>query len=274
MKMKKLLSLGMAMILSLSLVACSGGKDKSSSTEKLEQIKESGKLVVGIYPDYPPFEFHSTKSGKNKIAGVDKDLGEAIAKEIGVKAEFKEITFDGLIGAIKADKIDIVLSGMSPTPEREKSVDFSDLYYVGKNIVTVKEGEENKIKTVEELKDLKVAVQKGSIQEAYVTKLGCKFIKSLEAIPDVMTELKNGNVDAVVVNDTVGVLNMKEMGGLAKAKLNLPNDNADEGMAAAIKKDDNNKSYLEVINKAVKEFKENQFEKSLKENTDLATQSK
>ncbi|WP_300282855.1 transporter substrate-binding domain-containing protein [Peptacetobacter sp.] len=276
MKMKKLVSLGMAMILSLGLVACNGGEDKnstSSSTEKLEQIQESGKLVVGIYPDYPPFEFHSTKSGKNEIAGVDKDLGEAIAKEIGVEAEFKEITFDGLIGALKADKIDIVLSGMSPTPEREKSVDFSDLYYVGKNILAVKEGEENKIKTIDELKDLKVAVQKGSIQEAYITKLGCKSIKSLESIPDVMTELKNGNVDAVVVNDTVGILNIQEMGGLAKANLELPNDNADEGMAAAIKKGDN-KAYLEKINKTVKEFKANQFEKSLKENTDLATQNK
>ena len=135
----------MAMVLSLGLVACGGGEDKEASTsstsDKLEQVKESGKLVVGIYPDYPPFEFHSTANGSDEIAGVDKDLGEAIAKELGVEAEFKEITFDGLIGALKADKIDIILSGMSPTPERDKSVDFTDLYYTGKNIVAVKEGE-------------------------------------------------------------------------------------------------------------------------------------
>ncbi len=80
------------MVLSLGLVACSGGEDKEASTsstsDKLEQVKESGKLVVGIYPDYPPFEFHSTASGSDQIAGVDKDLGEAIAKELGVEAEF------------------------------------------------------------------------------------------------------------------------------------------------------------------------------------------
>lgn len=276
MKMKKLISLGMAMVLSLGLVACGGGEDKEASTsstsDKLEQVKESGKLVVGIYPDYPPFEFHSTANGSDEIAGVDKDLGEAIAKELGVEAEFKEITFDGLIGALKADKIDIILSGMSPTPERDKSVDFTDLYYTGKNIVAVKEGEEDKIKSVDELKNLKIAVQKGSIQEAYVTKLGCTSIKSLEAIPDVMTELKNGNVDAVVVNDTVGILNMQEMGGLVQANLELPNGDSEEGMAAAVKQDENNKAFLEAINKAVSNFKTNEFEKSLKENTDLATQ--
>ena len=267
MKMKKLISLGMAMVLSLGLVACSGGEDKEASTsstsDKLEQVKESGKLVVGIYPDYPPFEFHSTANGSDEIAGVDKDLGEAIAKELGVEAEFKEITFDGLIGALKADKIDIVLSGMSPTPEREKSVDFTDLYYTGKNIVAVKEGEEDKIKSVDELKNLKIAVQKGSIQEAYVTKLGCTSIKSLEAIPDVMTELKNGNVDAVVVNDTVGILNMQEMGGLVQANLELPAGDSEEGMAADVKQVVNNKSFLEAVNIALNNFKTNEFVKSL-----------
>ncbi len=56
----------------------------SSTSDKLEQQKESGKIVVGIYPDYTPFEIHSTANGSDQIAGVDKDLGEAIAKELGV----------------------------------------------------------------------------------------------------------------------------------------------------------------------------------------------
>lgn len=87
-----------------------------------------------------------------------------------------------------------------------------------------------------------------------------------------MTELKNGNVDAVVVNDTVGILNMQEMGGLVQTNLELPAGDSEEGMAAAVKQDDNNKAFLEAVNKAVSNFKTNEFEKSLKENTDLATQ--
>lgn len=272
MKMKKLLGLGMAAILSLGMVACSSGGEETEAANKLEAVKESGKLVVGLSAEYPPFEFHSTVDGEDKIVGVDADLAAKIAEEIGVEVEFKEMSFDGLIGALNADKIDIILSGMSPTPEREKNVDFSDLYYVGKNIIAVQEGKEDSITSLDQLKGMKIAVQKGSIQEGFVQELGCESIKSLQAIPDVMTELKNGNVDAVVVNDTVGLLSMQEMGGIVQANFKLDSSNSEEGMAAAINKKDDNAEFLEVINKVVNDFKANDFEKSLQNNIDLATQ--
>ena len=166
MKMKKLVSLGMAMVLSLGLVACGngGGEESSEAADKLDAVKESGKLVVAMSADYPPFEFHSTKDGADKIAGVDADLANAVAKEIGVDVEFKEMTFDGLVGALKADKVDMVISGMSPSPERKKNVDFSDVYYTGKNVLIVREGEEDKITSEDQVKSMKVAAQKGSIQ--------------------------------------------------------------------------------------------------------------
>lgn len=272
MKMKKLVSLGMAMVLSLGLVACGGGdKESSEAADKLDAVKESGKLVVAMSADYPPFEFHSTKSGSNKVAGVDADLATAVAKEIGVDVEFKEMTFDGLVGALKADKVDMVISGMSPSPERKENVDFSDVYYTGKNVLVVRKGEEDKITSEDQVKSMKVAAQKGSIQETYANKIGCTGLKSLESVPDLMMELKNGNVDAVIVNDTVGLINVNQIDGIALSNFNLPEGDAEESMAIAVKKG-NNEKYLEVINKAVKDFVANDLQKSLEDNSALAAQ--
>ena len=273
MKMKKLVSLGMAMVLSLGLVACGngGGEESSEAADKLDAVKESGKLVVAMSADYPPFEFHSTKDGADKVAGVDVDLANAVAKEIGVDVEVKEMTFDGLVGALKADKVDMVISGMSPSPERKENVDFSDVYYTGKNVLIVREGEEDKITSEDQVKSMKVATQKGSIQETYANKIGCTGLKSLESVPDLMMELKNGNVDAVIVNDTVGLINVNQIDGIALSSFNLPEGDAEESMAIAVKKG-NNTAYLEAINKAVKDFVANDLQKSLEDNSALAAQ--
>lgn len=271
MKMKKLVSLGMAMILSLGLVACNG-KEKESAN-KLEELKEKGKLVVAVSADYPPFEFHSTKSGSDEVVGVDADLAKAVAKEIGIEAEFKEMKFDGLVGALKANKVDMVISGMSPSEERKKNVDFSDVYYTGKEVLIVKEGQEDKIKTEDQVKDMKIAVQKGSIQEVYAKKIGCKSVKALEAVPDLMMELKNGNVEGVLVNDSVGLINVNQMDGIAISNFTLPESDIEESMAIAVQKG-KNKEYLEVINKVVKDFKENDLQKSLENNSALAAEVK
>lgn len=273
MKMKKLVSSGMAMVLSLGLVACGngGGEESSEAADKLDAVKESGKLVVAMSADYPPFEFHSTKDGADKVAGVDVDLANAVAKEIGVDVEVKEMTFDGLVGALKADKVDMVISGMSPSPERKENVDFSDVYYTGKNVLIVREGEEDKITSEDQVKSMKVATQKGSIQETYANKIGCTGLKSLESVPDLMMELKNGNVDAVIVNDTVGLINVNQIDGIALSSFNLPEGDAEESMAIAVKKG-NNTAYLEAINKAVKDFVANDLQKSLEDNSALAAQ--
>ena len=271
MKMKKLLGLGLAAVLSLSMVACSGGGEDASSANKLDQIKENGKVVIAVSADYPPFEFHSTANGSDEVVGVDIDLAKAIAEEAGVEVEVKEMAFSGLVDSLKSDKVDMVISGMSPTPEREEQVDFSDVYYTGHNVLVVREGEEDKVKSDEDVKNMKVAVQKGSLQENYVTNLGCTSIKSLEAIPDTMMELKNGNVDAVIVNDTVGMINTNQIDGIALSTYVLPDSDVEESMAVAVNKGEN-AEFLELINKAVADFKDNALQKSLEDNSALAAE--
>lgn len=254
--LKKLLSYGVVLGLAVSLVGCSGKSTDNQEANKLEEINKNSKIVIGTSADFPPFEFHKMVDGEDKIVGFDDLLAQEIAKEIGVEVEYKEIDFDGLIGALNADKVDVVLAGMSPTEERKKSVDFSDLYYISKNAVIVRDGDEDKIKTEDDLKKLKVGVQKGSIQENYVINtLGLDNAKSLTATPDLILELKNKNIDAIVSNESVCMINVKQYDGIKMSKSSIGED-LEEGMAVAIKKGENNKELIDLINKKIKELKD------------------
>ncbi len=85
-----------------------------------------GNLRIGIEAAYPPFAF---KTPDNRIQGFDYDIGEAICAEMKVQCEWQEVEFDGLIPSLKVRKIDAAISSVSITPDRLKSVDFSNSYY-------------------------------------------------------------------------------------------------------------------------------------------------
>lgn len=83
-------------------------------------------LIVGTNATYPPFEFLDDKS---EVTGFDFDLMAELSKRIGFKYEVLNMSFDGLIPALKSGKIDIAAAAMSATPARKKAVDFSNAYY-------------------------------------------------------------------------------------------------------------------------------------------------
>ena len=85
----------------------------------------SQKLIIGLDATYPPFEF---KDKNGEFQGVSVDLGKAFAKHLGREVEFRNIGFDGLMAALKSGAIDCVISSMTATDERLKSIDFSDPY--------------------------------------------------------------------------------------------------------------------------------------------------
>ena len=154
--MKKLLLLITAMVAAITLTACSGAK---TTKTKMDEIKEKGKIVLGVSPDYPPYEFTTTENGQKKVVGADIYLAQEIAKKLGVEVEIQEMAFDSLIAAVNANKVDMVISGVNPTEERKKAVDFSDIYYTGKGIFVVNK-DSAEIKSVADLKGKKVGVQK------------------------------------------------------------------------------------------------------------------
>ena len=270
MKLKKLLATGLAAIMVMGLVGCSSSKGSSSSassdasssaakTEKLQQIKDAGVLKVGTSAEYSPYEFHKVVDGEDKIVGFDDFLVQEIAKDMGVKVEYEDMDFDGLLGALQADKVDIVLAGMTPDEKRKKSVDFSDIYYTNSNVCIVAKGKEDTIKKSEDLKDLKVGVQKGTTQADYVTNtLGISDATQLKKIPDLMLDLQNGKIDVIVTGKAVAEINVKKYDNIAIGNTTV-GDEVAETAAAAIKKSGNgvdNTSFVKSINDTIKRLQD------------------
>lgn len=270
MKLKKLLATGLAAIMVMGLVGCSSSKGSSSSassdasssaakTEKLQQIKDAGVLKVGTSAEYSPYEFHKVVDGEDKIVGFDDFLVQEIAKDMGVKVEYEDMDFDGLLGALQADKVDIVLAGMTPDEKRKKSVDFSDIYYTNSNVCIVTKGKEDTIKKSEDLKDLKVGVQKGTTQADYVTNtLGISDATQLKKIPDLMLELQNGKIDVIVTGKAVAEINVKKYDNIAIGNTTV-GDEVAETAAAAIKKSSNgvdNTSFVKSVNDTIKRLQD------------------
>ncbi len=270
MKLKKLLATGLAAIMVMGLVGCSSSKGSSSSassdasssaakTEKLQQIKDAGVLKVGTSAEYSPYEFHKVVDGEDKIVGFDDFVVQEIAKDMGVKVEYEDMDFDGLLGALQADKVDIVLAGMTPDEKRKKSVDFSDIYYTNSNVCIVAKGKEDSIKRSEDLKNLKVGVQKGTTQADYVTNtLGISDATQLKKIPDLMLELQNGKIDVIVTGKAVAEINVKKYDNIAIGNTTV-GDEVAETAAAAIKKSSNgvdNTSFVKSVNDTIKRLQD------------------
>jgi ABC-type amino acid transport substrate-binding protein len=158
-------------------------------------------LIMATSADYKPYEFHDTSSGKDQIVGFDVDVANAIAKKLHFKFTIQDMDFDSLIGALQAHRADFVIAGMTPTPEREKSVDFSEIYYQATNVVLTRKGVN--VKSLDDLKGKKVAVQLGSVQEDAAKKIPNVQLEALTTIPNVVQEVVTGRADAAIIEDTV-----------------------------------------------------------------------
>lgn len=273
--MKKLLLLITVMVAAITLTACSGAK---TTKTKMDEIKEKGKIVLGVSPDYPPYEFTTTENGQKKVVGADIYLAQEIAKKLGVEVEIQEMAFDSLIAAVNANKVDMVISGVNPTEERKKAVDFSDIYYTGKGIFVVNK-DSAEIKSVADLKGKKVGVQKGSTYETYAKeqlKIEDKDLQSLTDVPSLLQDLKNKKIDVVLIPDDVAKIAINKYNDIKISTFSAENDPEATGMAIVFKKakDDSNKTLLEQVNAVIKEIKEkNLFEKELDKYAKLAAAS-
>lgn len=243
--------------LAIGIIGCGakaeGTKETSSEGITLESIKSKGKLVVGTSADYPPFEFHKEIDGKDTIVGFDIKIAEEIAKDMGVELEIKDMAFDGLLVAEQANKIDLVLAGINPTDERKENADFSDVYYKSDSGFIVRKGEENTIKSLDDLKGKKIGVQTGSVQEAYAQEnLKDSKLKSLAKVTDLIVDLDSKKVDGILVNVPVAQINCEKNQKLGISTLILKD--IEIGAAVAMKK---NSSELQAqVNKTLKRLKD------------------
>ncbi|SAO26286.1 extracellular glutamine-binding protein [Staphylococcus aureus] len=218
-----------------------------------EKIKERGELRVGLSADYAPMEFEHTVNGKTEYAGVDIDLAKKIAKDNNLKLKIVNMSFDSLLGALKTGKIDIIISGMTSTPERKKQVDFSDSYMMTKNIMLVKKDKVNEYKDIKDFNNKKVGAQKGTEQEKIAqTEIENASITSLSRLPDVILALKSGKVEGAVVEKPVTEAYLKQNPKLGISNVKFNEEEKDT--VIAVPKD--SPKLLSQINKTIKEVKD------------------
>lgn len=204
---KKLLGLLVLLVISI-LGACGTAdeqSDKDTATNETANEKDSKKvLVMGTSADYPPFEYVDTAKGE-EIIGFDIDVAKAIGEKLGFEIKIENIDFSSLIPGIEAGKFDFVIAGMSPTPEREKVVDFTVPYYETQQVVlTLKD---SGIKSVDDLAGKKVGAQVSSIQLDLANEVAKEVkgmtVESRDLVPQAIQELVNGRFDAVFLEDIV-----------------------------------------------------------------------
>jgi polar amino acid transport system substrate-binding protein len=209
----------------LTLTACSGNDTAKEPTaagdaapffDSLPQrIQDAKTIQVGSDIAYAPMEYYDTDG--TTVLGFDKELTDALSEQLGVTFTWNNATFDGLITQLKSKKIDVAISGMSDTKERQAEVDFVDYYVAGAMILT-KKGNPEGLATLQDLCGKTIAVQRGTTQEGYAQDESKKCdqpidILSFDRETEAMLQVKNGRAVAGLQDYPVATYNARTSGG-------------------------------------------------------------
>jgi ABC-type amino acid transport substrate-binding protein len=150
-------AIGLLLLLSLGLWFFLSPRDDGS----LAEIQRRGTLRVGLDASFPPFE---TIDASGQIVGLDVDIAQAIAADLGVEVELVNIGFDGLYDALLARRVDLIISGLPYDPRWTKDVAYTSNYFNAGQVLVVR-ADDQAINTVEDLAGRTVAVEWGSQAE-------------------------------------------------------------------------------------------------------------
>ena len=204
----------------------------------------SNEIKFGTNAEFPPFEFISAEGVIDEYDGIDMALAKDIGEQTGKEIKIENMEFDSLLIALSNGQIDAVISGMTITEERAKSVDFSIPYYEATQVMIVPK--DSDITNAADMADKKICVIQGYTGELCVQELGFEyeaFKKGTEAI----LELNNGKCDVVVLDSATAQKYVKD-----NPELKIVSDSEAfeaEQYGIAVKK--GNKKLLDEINKAI-----------------------
>lgn len=210
--------------------ACGGNKEAAQKV-----------YVVGTNAEYPPFEY--VENGE--IAGFDAEIIKEAAKRMGIEYKWLNTNFDGLILALQTKKVDIVIAGMSVTPEREKAVNFS-VPYLTSNVAIVTNSK-NPIKDMNDLSGKSYGVELGTTKEASARKIDGAEVVPFSSTTGALVALKSGKIDGMVLDESVSSKYIEK-----NPELVLVGVMEGEPKAAAFNKDD--KELMENFSKVLEEM--------------------
>lgn len=202
--MKKLL-LTAGMLLSMLFTGCGGETGTPANTNNAAN-NEPQKIVIGLDDEYAPMGF---KDENNQIIGFDVDLAKEATKRINAEVEFKAIDWSSKEAELASDRIQIIWNGLDITPERQQNMLFSDPYMDNRQIIFVRNGEDQGIVAVTDLAGKAVGTQAGSTGEANINaneelKSSFSEFKTYGDYVSAFMDLENGRLDAVVCDEIVG----------------------------------------------------------------------
>lgn len=202
--MKKFVSLLLALLMIASLAAC--GKKANDNNSNNNNSNESKTLIMGTSADYAPFEFmYKGEDGNMQYGGIDVSVGQYIAESMGKELKVENMSFDYLLPSLVKGDFDIVIAAMEADGKRLKSADFSDPYYTDMPpAILVKASDAASYKTLADFAGKSVAAQTGTTKLDIVNdQLTGANAVPLALVTDMVNELVNGKVDAIVVDGAV-----------------------------------------------------------------------
>ena len=194
--MKKVLALILTLLMCVSVMASC-----SDSSSDIKSIEKNGKIVVGI-TDYAPMDF---RGDDGEWTGFDAEFAALFAKELGVEVEFIEINWDNKFLELENKSIDCIWNGMTITDEVKLNTSCSDPYVRNAQVVVMSADVAANYKSVDDLKDLTFAVEKGSAGEKALEDCGIAADK-VTAVKDqasALLEVNSNAVDACVIDLTM-----------------------------------------------------------------------
>ncbi|QPC87582.1 transporter substrate-binding domain-containing protein [Mesorhizobium sp. NBSH29] len=218
----------------------------ASAGENLDAIKAAGTFKIGTEGTYAPFTYHDTDG---KLVGFDVEIGESVAKKLGVKAEFLEGKWDGLIAGLGATRYDAVINQVGITEERKQKFDFSDPYIASKAVLIVR-GDNEEIKGFADLKGKKSAQSLSSNFGKIAENAGASLVGT-EGFDQSIQLVLNGRADSTI-NDSLSFLDFKKHKPDANVKIAAEEANADYS-GIIIRKGD--PELLAAINAALADIK-------------------
>ncbi len=235
-------------VLAVSLVGCTPKKQEEQG-DHLARIQAANTLNIALEGTWQPWSYHD-ESGE--LVGYDAEVGEAIAKELGVEANFTEGAWDGLLAGLSSGRYDLVINGVDITEEREKNFDFSDPYAYTHTVLVV-DSNNNDIQSFEDLSGKKTA---NSINSTYM-QIGEEYgasVEGVDTLEDTINMVTSGRVDATI-NSDVSIADYLKTTGSDNIKV-VDQTKDVIHVAIPLTKGEDSATLKEAINKAIQKLKD------------------
>ena len=247
-KKASLKPLALLAVLPLALTGCVSTANENSDANGEVSLVKSGTLSVCTNTPYKPFEYEENGT----IVGLDADIANAIASDLGVKAQLTSISFEGLDSGtgLATGQCDIALAGIGVTDERKSKIEFTTVYFDDNLAILVPKG--SSITSAADLKGVSVGAQQATSGETYAKENGAEVIQ-YEDTSLMFSALKTGQVKAVTAN--LSVVSEALTNDPDSFKIAYQDSENTEQIAAAVSS--NNKALLTKANATIAKLKEN-----------------